>query len=373
MNPNKDAILGLPAQLGLDAIVMMSPENFAYASGTNIITVRLIRPRHGYVLVDSKGAELIVCSIEKTLAESESWIRDLVVYTEFVDVPVEVLAERLKAHGISSGRIGIDLDYLPKADFDRLAQLLPGVEWVNTTEEVAKIRAVKTASEVDKLKAATIATHQAVLEAMAASKLGDTESEMAGRIMQGMLDRGADGILFICFASGDRTNQPHAHATSRVPKASEIIRFDVGATWGPWASDFARTYSTGAPSQLQKDTYRKLSEIQQETIDFIRPGVTAEAIFDVCKQGYAKRGLKFHMPHIGHSFGLELHESPMLRPGEKTVIAEGMVLNIEPMVIDEENNAYHIEDLVEVRADGNRLLTLGLAPREIPVIGERIG
>lgn len=373
MIPNMEALLALPARLGLRAVVMMSPENFAYASGSNVITVRLIRPRHGYVMITPAGAELIVCSIEKTLVQAESWIDTITVYTEFVDKPVAVLAARLKAQGIDSGRIGIDLDYLNKAAFDDLCNLLPNVEWVNTTEDVAAIRAVKTADEVAKLKMATCATHRAVLDAMADSTLGDTEAQMARRIMDGMLEGGADGVLFLCFASGDRTDQPHAHATDRVPAPGELIRFDVGATWGAWASDFARTYSTGEPTQLQRDTYRKLSEIQQETIEFIKPGVTAEAIFEVCKAGYEKRGLRFHMPHIGHSFGLELHESPMLRPGEKTLITEGMVLNIEPIVIDEKRGTYHLEDLVEVTSDGARLLTLGLAPREIPIIGTKIG
>jgi len=367
---DRQSILDLPKALGLTAVVAMSPENFAYVSGTHIITVNLIRPRHGYAVIPAEGKpELIVCSIERTLAEAEGWIEDIVTYTEFKDEPVAVLAARLKAAGLDHGRIGIDLDYLPTSAFDRLRQQLPGVEWVNTTEEIARLRAIKSEDEVDRLRHVTQATHAAVLDAMKASKLGDSEQQMNQRIMQGMLDRGADGILFMCFASGDRTDQPHAHATDRKPAPGEIIRFDVGATWGPWASDFARTYSAGEPTQMQQDTYRKLREIQEETIDFIKPGVTAEAVFHTCRQGYEKRGLRFHMPHIGHSFGHELHESPMLRPGETMTIEDGMVLNIEPVVLDDAHSAYHTEDLIEVRATGNRLLTLGLAPKEIPTIG----
>ena len=42
--PNSEALKALPAQQGLDAVIAMSPENFAYASGAFISTVRLIRP-----------------------------------------------------------------------------------------------------------------------------------------------------------------------------------------------------------------------------------------------------------------------------------------------------------------------------------------
>jgi Xaa-Pro aminopeptidase len=78
------------------------------------------------------------------------------------------------------------------------------------------------------------------------------------------------------------------------------------------------------------------------------------------------------MPHIGHSFGVELHESPMLRPGEKTAIKPGMVINIEPVLIDENRVLYHVEDLFVVTEDGYRLLTLGFPQDELPVIGTRV-
>ena len=103
-------------------------------------------------------------------------------------------------------------------------------------------------------------THRAVLDALAASHLGDTERDIANRIANGIINNGATGTLFICFASGDRTSQAHAHATERVPKEGEIIRFDVGGTYGAFATDFARTYSSGNPSAMQREVHRNLCE-----------------------------------------------------------------------------------------------------------------
>ena len=107
---DRQSILNLPKALGLTAVVAMSPENFAYVSGTHIITVNLIRPRHGYAVIPADGEpELVICSIERTLAEAEGWIKNIVTYTEFKDEPVAVLAGRLKAAGLDHGRVGIDL------------------------------------------------------------------------------------------------------------------------------------------------------------------------------------------------------------------------------------------------------------------------
>ena len=115
-----------------------------------------------------------------------------------------------------------------------------------------------------------------------------------------------------------------------------------------------------------------LWEIQTATINMVRPGMAAEEPFFYCKQRFEQARLKFTMPHIGHSLGTELHESPLLRPGEKRKLEEGMVINIEPLITDSAGETYHLEDLFVVTDSGPRLLTLGFAPKQIPVIGQPI-
>jgi Xaa-Pro aminopeptidase len=196
---------------------------------------------------------------------------------------------------------------------------------------------------------------------------------MSDRIAANMFRNGADGTAFMCFGSGKYTHLFHAPAFDWVHVSEgDIIRFDVGGQYGAWSSDFARTYSAGSPSELQKQTYAALIDIETATIDIIRPGLRAEDVFFFCRDQFHKHGLQFYMPHVGHSFGLELHESPMLRAGEKTVLQPGMVFNIEPSTFDEHRVAYHTEDLLVVTETGYRLLTLGLAPRDLPVIGQAI-
>jgi Xaa-Pro aminopeptidase len=369
----KSALLDLPRKMGAKAVVAMSSENFTYASGTHVITIGIIRPRYGFtILMEGRPPEVIVCSIETSLVKEESWIENIIEYKEFVDNPVDILVARLTANGITSGVIGVEADCLPKSAFDHLAGAIPGATWHDASPEFVKLRAVKSREEIDCLEKACHAAHSSILDAMEQSRVGETEATICGRIFKGVIDRGSDGILFLCFSSGDRIAHSHAHATDRVTKPGDLIRFDVAARWGAWCSDFARTYSAGDPTPLQRENYRKIVEIQQETIECVRPGVTAESVFFYCRKAFMRRNLPFHMPHVGHSFGHELHETPMLRPGEKTVITEGMVLNIEPALHDASGNFFHVEDLMEVQSDGVRLLSLGLAPLEIPLIGETV-
>lgn len=372
--PNIDLLTGLPRQCGLEAIIAMSPENFVYAAGANIETVAALRPRQAFAVFPAAAKPFVlVCTMELSQTVDESWISDVRGYTEFMHDPVGRLAEELGKEGLTSGRIGLDMDYIPVADFSRLGAALPKVEFVNTTAAIAEIRSIKSAAEIDHLENVTKQTHRAVLEAMQESRLGDDELKIVNRIATKIIEFGANGINFLYFASGDRTIHPHAHAVAgRIPKPGDIIRLDVGGRYGPFMSDFARTYSAGEPSKLQKQVYAELVGCEQRTIASMRPGVTAEDVFYTCADEFKRRGLVFHMPHVGHSFGIEAHENPMLRPGNKMKLAPGMVINVEPGVRDSEGSLYHTEDLVQITETGHRLLTLGTAPLELPVLGQKI-
>lgn len=373
VRPNIEALKGLIKEKNIEALVCMSPENFTYVAGAHVTTVENLRPRQAFVILQSDWtAELVVCSIEESLVKSESWVSDVSLYTEFRDEPVVALAAALTRRKLDKSTIGMDLDYLPVSSYQRLKRELPGLKFVNTTEDVAKVRSVKLQSEIDLLESAAKQAHRAVLEGISEGRVGDTDRSLANRIIKKIFDAGADGTLHLHLASGERTPHIHNHPADDATKLGEILRLDVGGLYGAYMSDFARTFSTGNPSDLQRDTYRKLCEVQEITISAMKPGVTAEDIYFLCKSEFEKRGLPCTLPHVGHSFGIEVHETPMIRPGDKTKLTPGMVINIEPMTVDREGSCYHTEDLVLITPDGNRILTLGLAPKEIPVLGQPI-
>ena len=373
IRPNMDAVEKLLSSQALDALVCSSPENFTYVSGAHITTVKTLRPRQAYAILRRGGAPLlVVCSIEESLAREQSWIGDVRTYIEFRDDPVTVLAAALSDLGLAEGRVGLDLDYLPASSFTRLTASLPGLMARNTTELVAAIRAIKSVDEIAFLERIGRETHRAVLDSLAESRLGDSEGTIANRIVHRLIDDGAIGLQHVHLASGPRSPNIHNHPGNDLPLQGEILRLDVGGLYGPYCSDLARTYSTGSPSKLQRDTYRKLIEVQAATIAAMKPGVLAEEVFFLCKAEFHRRDLPCTLPHIGHSFGIEAHEAPMMRPGDKTPLAVGMVINIEPMTFDKEGSCYHTEDHVVITEYGNRVLSLGLAPEEIPILGQPI-
>lgn len=356
---------------GLSAIVAISPENFGYVSQMHIPTLQLIRGRQAIAVIPAVGTpHLLACSIEKVVAEEECWIRDATFYTEKEEEPMQLLAGILRGMGAEQGTIGIDGDFLPMNGYRLLADALPDATLIDSNDVITDLRCVKSPEEIEILRRASRATHRAAIDAMARARPGNTERELCASLVSHLFLAGADTLIFIVLASGTRGREIHPAPSDKVIAPGEIIRFDFGGRFGTMPSDLARTYSAGEPTTEQRQVYAALARVQAATIAQVRPGITAADLFESCRDAFRKEGVTYRLPHIGHNMGHEFHEPPLLRPADRTVLRPGMTLNIEPVAFDGDGIVYHIEDLIEVTPSGHRLLSLGLAPPELPVIGE---
>src|ERR1051325_7955097 len=116
---------------GLDAIISISPENFAYVTGFLSPTAPIMRWRHAMALVTADGTcALVVVDMEaNTIRAKAPPGSEIAVWREFKFDAMHVLADLLRQHGLANNRIGIELDYLPASDFTALRTLLPDAKF----------------------------------------------------------------------------------------------------------------------------------------------------------------------------------------------------------------------------------------------------
>src|ERR1700745_4170196 len=96
-------------QARLDAIVSISPENFAYVTGFLSPTQPLMRWRHAMTVVTADGkAALVGVDMEATPIRAKAPAgTEIAVWREFQFDAMKALADLLRQHGAAKARIGI--------------------------------------------------------------------------------------------------------------------------------------------------------------------------------------------------------------------------------------------------------------------------
>jgi len=282
---------------------------------------------------------------------------------------VEVVEERgslLKAAGRWLGKRGVkkagyEDGHLTCAGLRELAGQTPGtVRLTPAGGLVEELRYVKDPEEIECIRNAGRLTAAVLAEVIKQVRPGVRECDLAAEIDYRLRRRGADGAAFeTIVASGPRAAWPHARASAKLLKKSELVIFDLGAILRGYAADMTRTFYLGNPSRRVRSLYSAVLEAQQRAVRGLGAGKRGREDVDAAaRRALAARGLDGCFTHsTGHGVGLEIHEKPRLARGEWQRLEAGCVVTVEPGVYLEGLGGIRIEDTVLVRRGGREILT----------------
>jgi Xaa-Pro dipeptidase len=342
----------------LDAVVVVSPENFAYVSGFVVPSQSLMRWRHAaYVVTASGRCGILVVDMEESTTRAKANGVDVRKWGEFTDKPMAELANLLSDFGLSAGRIGIELDYLPAAAFRDLAARLPKAAFEPADEMLARLRQIKTPTELEHMRRLSRIADLAIRDALQEVSVGSTEMDIAAALTRGIFEQGAENFKLLIVATGERSVFPNVGPTQRQLKSGDICRVEIFAMINGYHAGVCRTARVGPAPPHAEAIWRNLVECKYLTLDMIKPGASSRAIY----QAFIAHLGKLKLPPIsflGHGIGLHLHEKPYLGPHSDVPLEAGMVLGFEPLVY---NTGYGFgmqnKDVVAVTEDGSSLLS----------------
>jgi Xaa-Pro aminopeptidase len=188
---------------------------------------------------------------------------------------------------------------------------------------------------------------------------GVSESDLAAEIEYRMRRRGAEGAAFeTIVASGPRAAWPHARASSKLLKKSELVIFDLGAILRGYAADMTRTVFLGEASRRVQRLYNAVLEAQQRAVGAALAGKSSQSVDAAARRVLRRGGLAKYFTHsTGHGVGLEVHERPRVARRVTDRLAAGCVITVEPGVYLEGLGGIRIEDTVLVSDKGPEILT----------------
>ena len=125
-----------------------------------------------------------------------------------------------------------------------------------------------------------------------------------------------------------------------------------------------RTVVFGRADERQREIYETVLRAQKKALEAIRPGLTGKEIDAVARDVIKEAGYGDCFGHsLGHSVGLEIHETPCFSTKEEQVIRPGMVITVEPGIYVADFGGVRIEDVVAITEDGCENLTH--SPKEL--------
>lgn len=343
---------------GLDAVVAVSPENFAYVSGFVVPSLSLMRWRHAAYIVTASGqCRVLVVDMEETTTRAKAGGVEVRAWSEFTEKPMAVLARLLSDLGLAGARIGTEFDYLPAGAFGELTANLPKATFEPADEMLARLRQIKTPAEVEHMRRLSRVADRAIRDALQQATVGSTEMDIAAALTRGIFEQGAENFKLLIVATGERSVFPNVGPTQRQLRSGDICRVEIFAMLDGYHAGVCRTARVGPPPTHAEAIWRNLVECKYLTLDMIKPGASSRAIYEAFIRHLSKLKLP-PISFLGHGIGLHLHEKPYLGAHSDVPLETGMVLGFEPLVY---NTGYGFgmqnKDVVTVTEHGCSLLS----------------
>jgi len=173
-------------------------------------------------------------------------------------------------------------------------------------------------------------------------------------------------------------------SSSRVLGEGDVVSIDCGASVGGWHADAALTVGVGIISAEVAKLIADCERALWHGLAAARPGARLSDISHAVERSVRAAGeYGIVEDYVGHGIGSEMHMDPPVpnygRPGRGPVLAEGMALAIEPLlvlgspntrllddgwtVVSEDGSwSAHFEHTVAITMDGPWVLTAFTGP-----------
>lgn len=329
---------------GFQAAIFTSPSNMFYLTGySNADAAVAVMNDTAYYVTDKRclnEAVKLLGGFETVDCRSSSY--------------VGAAAEILKERGAVS--VGVEKDKILYKDYAQIAENFDDI--IDISGFIGELRSVKTYDELKKIKAAQKITDTVFSKVIDRIKEGMTEMQLKTELDSLIVSAGAVPAFDSIVAFGENTALPHAHAGDRKLKYGDAITLDFGAKLNGYCSDMTRSLAFGHTCDEYRSVYNAVLGAKNNAESLIKAGMTGRECDLTAREYLAARGLDAYFTHsLGHSLGIDIHETPNLSPRSEEIIPEGAVTSVEPGIYLDGKFGIRIEDTVVFKKTGVDNLT----------------
>jgi len=359
---------------GLDALLVWKDENCRYLTD---LRPQLIAGKttalNGALLIEGR-APIMFCSggerdrVDRTMP----WIEEahtipIIEEKALVEGLVkDILGPVLRHYGLTDAKLGLDESNM--VFYKALTAHHPKLQVEDGDTPMQQARMIKLDEEIVLLEEATAIADAVCATATATVADGVRECEVAGEAMRTLFRLGGEyaHVMTPFVASGEHMAPPHRICSDKLIRHGDVVFIDIGAAWGGYFGDMARTVICGEASGEQKKIYTAVYDALNAGIAEMRPGRTNRDAADAFIKAADKYGLggRFLSLFIGHGVGIGANEPPYIGetlPGAPTYeFRPGMVFAVEPLIWVENirgGGGVRLEEMVLVTENGPHVMS----------------
>jgi ectoine hydrolase len=331
---------------GIDTLLITNPANMCWLTGYDgwsfyvhqmvILSPKLEQPVWVGRLMDANAARVTTyLKAENIYGYPDKYVQSTERH------PMDYVADLLKEKGFDKGRVGVEMDvyYFTAACYTTLVKDLPDADLVDATGLVNWQKIIKTPAEIAYERQAAQIVDAMMTAGIDAIEPGVRQCDAVAEIYKVMASGTPEfGGEYSCIVpmlpTGEGTSTPHLTWTDAPFKTGEATILELAGVRMRYNCPMARTVHLGKPPQKLADTEKVVVEGLNNAIEAAKPGATAEEVEGVWRETIARHGIEKES-RIGYSTGLNYppdwgEATLSLRPGDKTVLQENMVIHIIP-------------------------------------------
>ncbi len=367
MNRRLTLLRGHMQETGIDAVLFTSMHNINYYA--DFIYCAFGR-NYGCVITNDQ-LTTISANIDGGQPGRQTFGHNNVVYTDWHQDNFFYAAAQLLA---KARVVAIEFDHVTLQNKNKLEAALPGVNFVDIGEATMLMRMRKSQEELDLIREGARICDVGGHALVAAIREGAHEYQVARAATQAMVDAIADTFphtelmdTWTWFQSGINTDGAHNPLTTRQIRNGDILSLNCFSMISGYYQALERTLFLDHCDDEHLRLWQINCEVHRRGLDLIGPGMRCSAIANELNEIYREHDLlQYRTFGYGHSFGTLSHyygrEAGLeLREDIDTILAPGMVVSIEPMIMLPESQAgsggYREHDILIVTEDGAENIT----------------
>lgn len=331
---------------GIEVLLVTDPANMNYLTGYDgwsfyvhqgvIVALTREEPIWFGRQQDSNGARLTTwLQDENVRGYTDDYVQSLIKH------PMSFAAELLKEITCDRKNLAVEMDsyYFTGRCLDQLRRDLPHTNIMNGDLLVNWVRCIKSPKEIEYMKMAARIVERVMQTAIDTIDVGIREGDAAASVYQAQMSGTAEftgdySAIVPIMPSAIRTSTAHLSWIDRKYEGDEVILLELSGCKNRYHAPLSRTVFLGKPPQELQDIASVVIEGLNKTLDFIKPGVTAEEVEKTWRDAIAgSRVVK--ESRVGYAYGLNYppdwgEHTISLRPGDKTVLKPNMTIHFMP-------------------------------------------